>query len=323
MGDDERGLGPGAPAITTAGLSKVFGSTRSVTDLDLEVRPGVLFGFIGPSGCGKTTTVKMLTGLLAPSGGQATVLGRQPRRFSRRDRARIGYMPQRNVLYPDLTIAANVRFVARIYGVRHDREERVRRALELVELADAAGRRLEQASGGMQRRTSLAASLVHEPELLFLDEPSSGLDPLLRSKLWQHFRELTDGGRTLFVTTQHLDEASRCDVVGLMVAGRLVAVGPPDELRRQAMGGDVLRVRARGPLDRAHADEVAAVPGVRRVTWGPDPSVLDVVVDDAGRHLDEVVAALGHGPGTHAVERHLATFDEVFLALVDGPPDAG
>jgi ABC-2 type transport system ATP-binding protein len=196
--------------------------------MSLSVAGGEIFGLIGPSGSGKSTTIHLLCGHLRPSGGEVRVFGQQPTRLGRAAKRRIGYLPQGFVLYPDLTVRQNVAFVAGLYGLsewRHRR--RIRAVLELVQLWEARNRPARAVSGGMQRRIALAATLVHDPDLLYLDEPTANLDPILRGHLWEHFRALCRRGRALLITTQYVDEAEYCDRVGLMYDGRLIAPGQP------------------------------------------------------------------------------------------------
>src|SRR5438874_1261928 len=193
-------------------VGRRFGDLQAVSGVSLDVPEGAILGLIGPSGSGKTTVVRMLTGVLAPTTGRLCVLGEEPRRFHRKTRERIGYMPQHFVLYPDLTVEENISFVASLFGLLwRRRRRRVRQALELVELWDVRRRRASQLSGGMQRRLELAWALVPEPALLGLDEPTAGNDPVLRQTIWEEFRRLRSAGRTLFVTTQYVGEAEYCD----------------------------------------------------------------------------------------------------------------
>ena len=224
-------------------VTKTFGSVVALDDVSLEVPFGTMLGVIGPSGAGKTTAVRMITGGLEPTRGEARVLGERPRAFRRHTRERIGYMPQQFVLYPDLTVSENVSFVASLFGMlwRH-RRQRVREVLTLVDLWDARRRRASELSGGMQRRLELACALVHDPQLVILDEPTAGLDPLLRRSVWDELHRLREAGRTLVVTTQYVGEAEECDEVALIADGRLVAYATPDDLRRQALGGEVIAI---------------------------------------------------------------------------------
>ena len=214
-----------------------------VQGLSFEVKRGTIFGVIGPSGCGKTTTIRMLLGVMRPTSGELRVLGREPHKFRRRDRERLGYMPQQFVLFPELSVSENMGFAASIYGMSFfGRGNRIRRTLELVELWDARSRPAGQLSGGMQRRLELAATLIHDPDVLFLDEPTAGIDPVLRSKFWDHFRALRDEGRTIIVTTQYVTEAEYCDEILVLREGQKVAIGTPDAVRQMAMGGEVVTV---------------------------------------------------------------------------------
>ena len=206
-----------------------FDTGDGVHGLDLSIARELLFGFIlgGPSGAGKTTAVQLLIGALSPDRGTVQVLGRDPTSFTTHERTQIGYLPQASVLYPALTVEENLRFFASVYGLGgRSWNERSSDVLGFVELSDARDKRIHEISGGMQRRLSLAAALIHEPEVLFLDEPTAGIDPILRQSFWRLFGELRDGGTTLFITTQYVGEAAHCDLVGVLSEGRLIAVAP-------------------------------------------------------------------------------------------------
>ena len=305
----------GEPLVVLRNATRDFGEGAGVFDIDLTVHAGTILGIVGPSGAGKTTTIRMITGALDPDDGEVLVLGEDPRRFRRATRERIGYMPQLFTLYPDLTADENVDFVASLFGMLvRRRRRRVREVLELVQLWEARGRRAGQLSGGMQRRLELASALVHEPALLLLDEPTAGIDPILRQTIWEELGRLRSAGRTLLVTTQYVSEAESCDAVALIAGGRLIALGPPDELRRNAAGGDVIEGETDAPFDPAvligkEGIRAARSTGLRQ---------FRVVTDDAGTTtpvLDDLVAAAG-GTLTTAREVRL-TFDEVFAELVE------
>ena len=305
---------PGAAdAVVIDGLSMQFPDQLALDDISLVVPAGNILGLIGPSGAGKTTTIRVLTGALVPTSGKVSVLGEEPRHFRRQTRERIGYMPQSFTLYPDLTVRENVDFVASLFGMLR-RGGRTKRALQLVDLWDVRSRRAGRLSGGMQRRLELACALVHDPALLFLDEPTAGIDPLLRARVWAELHQLRDAGRTLIVTTQYVNEAESCDRVALIANGRLLALATPDELRRQAVGGDIVVIETAALFD---GEQLASLPLVRRVRQD-GPRRLTVVVDDAGIALPDVVEAVRERGGEVTSGREeRPSFDDVFAALVE------
>jgi len=311
--DDWRAVDPAAVVID--GATKCFGDDIAVDGISLRVRTGTILGIIGPSGSGKTTTIRMLTGALAPTEGEVRVLGEDPRTFRRQTRERIGYMPQQFTLYPDLTARENVDFVASLFGMLwRTRHRRTREVLQLVDLWEARGRRAGRLSGGMQRRLELASALVHDPDLMFLDEPTAGIDPILRVKVWEELHRLRDDGRTLLVTTQYVNEAESCDTVALISGGRLIALAPPESLRRQAMGGDIVEIKTIEAFDTA---SLTNLPMIRRIDRR-GPNELRVTVDDASTAMPEVVEAITRNGGEVAsVNEARPSFDEVFAILVE------
>ncbi len=307
-------------AVVMEGASRSFGDVHAIRDVTLSVPTGSVLGVIGPSGAGKTTTMRLMTGGLVPSDGTVTVLGEDPRRFRRRTRERIGYLPQQFTLYPYLTARENVGFIASIYGLlwfRHGR--RVRQVLELVELWDVRNRLAANMSGGMQRRVELASALVHDPEVLLLDEPTAGIDPVLRSRIWEELHRLKSAGRTLIVTTQYLNEAEECDLVALISGGRLVAFAPPEELRRDALGGHAMEVETESPFD---ARQLTGQPGVIRINQTA-PNGFQVVVDDAGTATPVVLERLAAlGVDVTSAREYVPSFDDVFATLLERHADA-
>jgi ABC-2 type transport system ATP-binding protein len=302
-------------AIVVSGASKRFGNVVALENLSLTVPVGSLLGVIGPSGSGKTTTIRLMTGGLAPTSGTVRVMGENPRRFRRQTRERIGYMPQLFVLYPDLTAKENVGFVASLFGMLwRRRSKRVREMLELVDLWPARNRRASQLSGGMQRRLELACALVHDPALLFLDEPTAGIDPLLRLAIWEELHRLRDSGRTLIVTTQYVSEAEECDQVALIADGRLIAMAPPDELRKLALGGEVVAIETTRAFDAGNLEPLPMVRAIRQ----PGPREIWVIAEDAGEALPALVDAVGRAGGDVVSAReYRPSFDEVFAELVN------
>lgn len=292
-----------------------FDDQLAVNEVSLTVPTGTILGLIGPSGAGKTTTIRLLTGALEPTAGSVTVLDENPRSFTQRTRSRIGYMPQALTLFADLTCKENVDFVGSLFGmVFRSRRRRTREALELLELWDVRDRRASRLSSGMQRRLELACALVHDPSMLFLDEPTAGLDPLLRERVWHELHRLRREGRTIVVTTQYLNEAEACDMVALIAEGRLIAFARPDDLRRHAMGGDVLDVETVGMFDGDLLRDLPLIRDVRQL----GPRRLRITVDDAGSATPDVVEAVerqGGQVGSAREER--PSFDEVFARLVE------
>lgn len=312
--DERTTAGVADAAVVIDHATVQFSDQLAVDGISLTVPAGTILGVIGPSGSGKTTTIRLLTGALTPTSGTVTVLGEEPRRFRRQTRERIGYMPQSFTLYPDLTVRENVDFVASLFGmIWRSRRRRTREVLELVDLWDVRGRRAGRLSGGMQRRLELACALVHDPALLFLDEPTAGIDPLLRGRVWDEFHRLRDEGRTLLVTTQYLNEAESCDQVALIATGRLIALATPAELRRLAAGGDVVEIETAARVDGMG---LAELPFVRHVHQD-GPRNVTLTVDDAGTATPAAVDAIAERGGEVVLAREIrATFDDVFAVLV-------
>jgi ABC-2 type transport system ATP-binding protein len=289
----------------------------------MNVPRGSIFGFVGPSGSGKTSTIRVLTGVHRPSSGSVKVLGQHPSAFSQDMRARLGYMPQLFVLYPELTVWENLNFSASLYGMPLRRHDRMHEVLEFVELEGHRRKLARDISGGMQRRLSLAATLIHEPELLFLDEPTAGIDPVLRRKFWDRFRELRDSGRTLFVTTQYVSEANYCDLVGVLREGRLLMVDTPDGLRNRAYGGDIVNLVAAQRIPYEQRQALGELPYVKRTLRRVSDRHLRLIVDEAATAVMHLVDwCEEHGIEVESIEEYQPPFDDVFVALVsEEPPD--
>ena len=301
-------------AVQITDASKSFGDVMGVAGVSLSVPQSAIVGIIGPSGAGKTTTIRLITGSLAPDRGEVRVLGEDPRRFRRRTREQIGYMPQGFVLYPDLTARENVSFMASLFGMPPwRRSRRVNDTLKLVDLWDARDRRASALSGGMQRRLELACALVHAPSLLILDEPTAGIDPLLRTRIWQELERLRQTGVTVLVTTQYVSEAEYCDAVALISEGDLVAFSTPQDMRKQALGGEVIEVSTGAPIDARSLSQEEGVISVRQIS----ARQLLFIVADAGTATPRVNDMIERAGGTVEYSReYRPTFDEVFSALV-------
>ena len=302
------------PAIVAEGLTRRFDDVTAVQDISFSVPAGSIFGIIGPSGSGKTTTLRMVMGSIAPSSGSVQVLGDDPVAFSTATRERIGYMPQQFVLYPDLTAGENVDFVASLFGLLvFRRRRRVRHVLRLLELWDARKRRARDLSGGMQRRLELACAMVHEPRVLILDEPTAGLDPLLRQAVWEELHRLRGTGVSIVVTTQYVGETEECDEVALISESRLVALATPEGLRRLAFGGDLLEITTNSTFDAATLAPIPSIVSIRQTGLRE----IRAVVDDAATDLPQLVDAITAAGGEIATAREARpSFDEVFAELV-------
>ena len=303
--------------ISVRHLTKKFGDEIVVQDISFEVPRASIFGFIGPSGSGKTTTVRLLTGVYIPTSGEVTVLDCSPDKFSQGDRARLGYMPQLFVLYPNLTVWENLNFAASLYGMGLFRRKRLKEALEFVELYEHRSKLARNISGGMLRRLSLASTLVHDPQLLFLDEPTAGIDPVLRRKFWDHFGELKNQGRTIFITTQYVSEADNCDLVGVQNNGKLLLVDTPRGVRHHAYGGDMIDFRTTQPFDFQAEALLRALPFVRSKTIRTGSDSMRIIVDQASTATPELMAwAQQQKIQVQAVEEYTPSFEDVFVELV-------
>jgi len=226
--------GGAGPAVVTRALRKEFGELVAVESLDLTIRRGEVFGLLGPNGSGKTTTIRMLCGLLVPTSGDASVVGFDIRTQSEDLRRNIGYMSQRYGLYDELTVYENIRFYASVYGLRGEvRESRIRELMEDLGLTPRRDQMAGTLSGGWKQRLALACATAHEPQMLFLDEPTAGVDPAARRRFWQITYDLAKAGTTILVTTHYMDEAARCERVALLSRGHLIALGTPDEVTKQ------------------------------------------------------------------------------------------
>jgi ABC-2 type transport system ATP-binding protein len=303
--------------ISAKQLTKKFGDETAVEDVSFEVPRASIFGFIGPSGSGKTTIVRLLTGVYTPTDGEVIVLDHKPSEFSQNERAQLGYMPQLFVLYPNLTVWENLNFAASLYGMGLFRGKRLKAALGFVELYEHRSKLARNISGGMLRRLSLASTLVHDPQLLFLDEPTAGIDPVLRRKFWDHFRELKKQGRTIFVTTQYVSEADNCDLVGVQNNGKLLLVDTPQGIRHHAYGGDMVDFRTAQPFDFQAEAMLRSLPFVRAKTIRTGSDSMRIIVDESSTATPELMGwAQQQNIQVKTVEEYTPSFEDVFVELV-------
>jgi ABC-2 type transport system ATP-binding protein len=300
------------PAIVVEGLERAFEEVRAVQGVDLQVEEGEIYGFLGPNGAGKTTTVRMLTTLLLPTGGSATVAGHDVVREARAVRASIGVALQEAALDPLMTGRELIRLQATLQGLPSaEGRRRADELLERVDLVAAADRRVGTYSGGMQRRLDLAAALVHRPRVLFLDEPTTGLDPVSRKTIWEEVRELNDEGTTVFLTTQYLEEADQlADNVSIIDRGRLVAEGTPESLKAEIGNPHVQLQLEEGST--AKAEEVCA--GIGKLMPPKDGRTVLLEVEHGAADIPRVVRALDEaGIEVASLELVQPTLDDVFV----------
>ncbi len=311
-------------AITTHSLTRSFGDTLAVDRLDLEVAEGEIFGLVGPDGAGKTTTMRMLTGILSPSAGSAIVAGCDVVKHAERLKTHVGYMSQRFGLYPDLTVAENIGFYADIYGVpARELPRRMEQLLGFSNLTPFKQRLAGNLSGGMKQKLGLACALIHTPRVLFLDEPTNGVDPVSRRDFWRILYQLVRERVTIFVSTAYLDEAERCNRLALLHAGRLLGLGTPDEVKR-LMPGALLEVRTSSPRQTAgllREKLQHATVGL----FGDRVHVATADPDATGRLVREIVTA--GGLELISLRRIDPSLEDVFVAVLahrnaDGAPPA-
>lgn len=299
--------------IRTEELRRVFGKTVAVDSLDLTIHKGEIFGLVGPDGAGKTTTLRLLAAIMDPTAGKATVVGFDTVREAEAIKSRIGYMAQIFSLYSDLSVDENLNFFADIFGVsRQDRVERIGRLLRFARLTEFRKRRAGKLSGGMQKKLALACTLIHEPEILYLDEPTTGVDPVSRREFWDILTELHVRSVTIVVSTPYMDEAERCSRVGLMHEGRLIECGAPAEIRRR-VPGKMLQFR---PDNRRQArDILRATPGVLEVqTYGEQLHVFVESVDVGQQLIEQTLD--GAGIGLSGMREMQPRMEEAFISLI-------
>jgi ABC-2 type transport system ATP-binding protein len=302
-----------ACAVEIENLVKRFGDFVAVDELNLTVRKGEVFGFLGPNGAGKSTTIRMLCGLLRPTAGRATVAGFDVGREPEKVRQNIGYMSQKFSLYADLTVMENLRLFAGLYSVpRAELAERMKWALAMANLAGYEGRLTRTLSGGWKQRLALGCAVLHRPPIVFLDEPTSGVDPVARRQFWELIHQMAAEGVTVFVTTHYMEEAEYCNRLALIFRGKMVALGTPTELKQNAMEGELLLVESEAL--RAAAEALSGLPAVRDVAvFG---SALHLVVADAEAVIPQVRAALAEKAiAVNKVEKIRPTLEDVFVAL--------
>ena len=302
-----------SPIIETNRLTRDFKSATAVDGLTLSIVPGELFGLVGPDGAGKTTTLRLLAGLLDVSDGEATILGFDLKSQAESIKPHVGYMAQQFSLYGELSVLENLQFFAELFDVsKQEQRERTDRLLEFAGLTEFTDRWAVKLSGGMQKKLALACTLIHQPKILLLDEPTTGVDPVSRREFWNILTELHVGGTTIIVSTPYMDEADRCSRVGLMYAGVLVECDTPQNIRGK-LEGDVIEVQAEN-WQKA-LETVAGLEGVHEAqTYG---EAVNLLVDDGKKRLSEIEAVLNKSKiGYRSIRIAPARMEEAFISLI-------
>ncbi len=301
--------------VTLRDLEKRFGDFVAVNRISLDVKKGEIFGFLGPNGAGKSTTIRMLCGLLEPTSGRGTVAGFDILTEREEIKRSIGYMSQKFSLYDDLTVEENINFYSGIYRIPKGRKaERKAWVLEMAGLQTQAHNRTSLLPAGWKQRLSLGCALLHEPPVLFLDEPTSGVDPLSRRSFWDLIYELAGLGVTVFVTTHYMEEAEYCDRLGLIYRGELVAVGTPGELKERLMEDQVLRIACDRPQEALAV--VSAAEGVRDAAlFGHEIHLITEDAEHLAPALHKTLKDAGHA--VESIERITPSLEDVFVSLIE------
>ena len=303
-------------AIEINGLTKRFGAFTAVDDVSLSVESGEIFGFLGPNGSGKSTIIRMLCGLIAPTAGTARVAGFDIQKQTEEIRQNIGYMSQQFSLYQDLTVWENINFYAHVYGLKRERlRERREAVIELTHIGRFTDRRAGRLSGGWKQRLALSCALVHEPKIIFLDEPTAGIDPVARRDLWDLFFQLSSQGITLFVTTHYMDEAERCSRVGYIYNSKLITYGAPDQLKQMP---DVTPPNAKW-VEVTCPNTTVALARLKEADYALDATIFGQSIhllmkeDEPIDRIKKDLAAIGIDTAEVAIAR--PSLEDVFVAL--------
>lgn len=303
-------------AVETESLVKTFCAFTAVDNVSLRVARGEIFGFLGPNGAGKSTTIRILCGLLTPTSGKALVDGIDVAVNPEDARRSIGYMSQKFSLYDDLTVEQNIDFYSGMYGIpKNRRDERKRYVLEMAGLTERRGALTGILSGGWKQRLALGCAILHNPPILFLDEPTSGVDPIARQTFWALIREMAQSGHTIFVSTHYMDEAEYCHRLALMYRGRVIALGRPDELRARLETRTLLRLDSHDPLETMRAIE--QLPGVQDAAIFGGGLHVSVVDDDAGGAAVIRARLAEKNIQIKRLEIISPSLEDVFVALIE------
>jgi len=302
-------------AVMVKGLEKRFGDFVAVNHIDFEVRQGEIFGFLGPNGAGKSTTIRMLCGIYTPTSGSGSVGGFDIIREQYRIKEHIGYMSQKFSLYDDLTVEENIDFYSRIYNIPE--KERLKRRDETIELAGIEGFRTSLTStlsGGWKQRLALGCAIIHQPNIIFLDEPTSGVDPITRANFWDIIKGMASKGKTIFVTTHYMDEAENCDRLVMIYHGTMIAMGSPEEMKIGIMKHEILEVSM--PQAEMWIDEISGLESVKETAlFGVN---IHAVVFDAQKAALDIKKVLdSRGASGYSINKIKASLEDVFVSLIE------
>ena len=302
-------------AVTVENLERSFGKFIAVNRISFDVDKGEIFGFLGPNGTGKSTTIRMLCGILAPSGGSGTVAGFDIRSQSEKIKNNIGYMSQKFSLYDDLTVEENIDFYSGIYRIPGNlKKERKEWVIEMSGLTEHRGSRTSILSSGWKQRLALGCAVLHEPPIVFLDEPTSGVDPISRRRFWDLIYSLSGQGVTVFVTTHYMEEAEYCDRLGMIYRGELISIGTPEGLKSEQMHEEVLEVQCSRPQEAM--DLVASLPGIKEVAlFGIKLHVVAESAEGIPKMISEALPREGFTVAL--VEPITPTMEDVFISLIE------
>jgi ABC-2 type transport system ATP-binding protein len=308
----QQGLGADVPAIEIIALCKTFGSFKAVDNLTLTVKQGEIFGLLGPNGSGKTTTINMISGLSIPTSGTVHVLGYDVRHDSRKVRQILGSVPQETALYEELSAWANMDFHADLFGIpRKEKKERITHILELVQLLDRKNSRVSTFSGGMKRRLALGRALLHEPQLIYLDEPTLGVDVQARRVIWDYVLSLRDQGKTVLITTNYLEESQAlCERLAIIDHGKLIAVDTPDHLK-QIYGGSVIELETMQAI--AAINEIRALNGVKEVVQ--ENTHMKITTEGTSNVVPQIINIASQESDIRDISVREPNLDEIFLRL--------
>ena len=302
-------------AVTVENLEKRFGSFQAVNKVSFQVKRGEIFGFLGPNGAGKSTTIRMLCGIIVPTAGKATVIGFDVFKESEQIKAHIGYMSQKFSLYEDLTVEENIDFYSGIYQIPADQKiERKEWVIKMAGLEDHRSSLTSVLAGGWRQRLALGCALLHKPPVIFLDEPTSGVDPISRRNFWDLIYELAAEGVTVFVTTHYMDEAEYCDRLAMIYRGELVAIGTPDEMKTRYMSADILNLECSDPFKMLQ--EVKKIPEIKEAAlFGRG---LHLSVENAQQAIPVIVTALKEQKSSYTrLDKIKPSLEDVFVSIIE------